>query len=805
MLNNQHSSIGSDFANIDIKASVRRLLQYWYYFVISLAVFITGAVVLLKMMAPVFEVGSTMILDASSSDDKRNLGESKYMESGVQLIDVRKNLQNELGVLKSYDLIKQTINKLNFGVSYYTKTFLAEREVYGQFPFVVTFDSTHFQMANIPTKVTILSSGEYEVEIDAKDFAIFIPNENNKVKIEGAYKITMVCSPGSYCENKYFKFKIDPVGVLYDFRQFEGKDLYFRIHHTGDLISSYQGKLSAGVVGEEATLVKLTVEGEVPKKEIEFLSTHCKTYLDNLVEEKGNRASNALDLIESQIAKIQDSLQVAETQLEAFRNVNSAIDLNVTASTSIGVIKNLESELATLNINQKYYRSLLASLNDTAGTDNIIAPQSFGISNSILNELVLELKQLNSEKVRLSFIASEDNLELEILNHQIENTRNTLKENVRNIISSNDIAIRDVSQRLGSERGTIARLPANEKELDRINRTYTLHDQLYNYLRQKQAEATIAKAENIPDTKILDEARLVGDEPVSPNKPLILAAALLFGLLIPALIVALKVRLNDSIQSATQIEMNTGIQVIVSIGHSAGSSSYGKGKILDTSQWHIIESFRDLYANLKLMVPMGEDKLIGVTSTVSGEGKTFCSVNLGGIIAGSGRKTLIIDTDLRRPSIGDYFQGDFGKGGDLVSYLSGRGDDWEGMVYESSIENLYFIPVINPSDNPQVLIGNQRMKKLIEILQDHFDHIIFDAPPIGLVSDYLFMSRWLDTHLYVVRDSYSKKTFIQEMTKLRDRGKLSNIFAIYNDVKSSQFKYGYQLYYQEKRPKLLTS
>ncbi|MEL7342251.1 MAG: GNVR domain-containing protein, partial [Bacteroidota bacterium] len=343
------------------------------------------------------------------------------------------------------------------------------------------------------------------------------------------------------------------------------------------------------------------------------------------ITEKSEAASSTLNFIEDQVKSIRDSLKTAEQKLETFRRNNRAIDLNFTAQSALGQLETLESDRAVLQLKDQYYNSLINNLGDSSSVEQIVAPSGMGVSDPVVNNLVIELKRLNAEKLKLSYSAGEESYDMQIIESQIASTRKSLQQNLRSLSSTTSRSLRDNQRRIGKIEGTLSRLPGNEKALVEIQRKYTLNENLYNYLQQRLAEVGIAKSEKLAESRILDEPRMKGDRPVAPQKKLLLIMGLLVGCIIPMAYILLQKPQSEFVDGQTHLERLTKVPVLVSIAHQENNN---EALIPKESTWQVAESMRDLSANLQFLSPPGQTSVVGFTSTVSGEGKTFTAANL---------------------------------------------------------------------------------------------------------------------------------------------------------------------------------
>lgn len=755
-----------DNTSLNVKDVFRKIIRYWYYYLITAVILGGIAVLYLKFTEPMYLVSTSLLVqDNEGSPETQLILQEIYPEAGA------KNLENEIGLIQSYSLIHETVKALDFGVSYFIADVFGPRELYHSAPFWLEVDTTAYQLKGVPIHIQPLSHEQYKVTID-----------------EIAYQ--RVCPFGEECYSEYFKFKV--------FKGFEEvpqeSDIYYiTINDIEGLTEAYRKNLVINRLGSESTFLQLSLQGTLPKKEINFLNKLCEVYTKRNLQEKNQTASLTIGFINSQLLEVSDSLKGAENQLETFKSQENVMDISLTAASASTKLGGLETQEADLNVKLKYYDYLLKYLRDSTDINTIVAPSSVGIVDPLLNELIIELKRLNNERVAINYTRTAKSNELELLNLQIANARNTLIENVSNIIESSKIALQEVNTRLAEVRRVVGKLPENERDLMRIQRKFNLSDNLYNYLLQKRAEAGIAKASNLPDHKIVDQARIVGGEPISPKKSLVYLLTTVLTLIFPTLIILVKLSLTDTITDIEQIEQLTSIPVSGKIAHTKGGYS-----IVDSPKSILAESFRTLRINLQYFSLNGEPRVIGVTSTVSGEGKTFCAFNLANILALTQKKVILIETDLRKPKLIQHYKKLSYQYG-MSNYLIGR-VEWQEIVQPTHINHLHIISCGPVPPNPLELLETNNFRTLINELKQHYDYVIIDSPPTGLVADYMTIMKNVDVTLYVVRMDYSKTYFISDLEKAFQQGKYKNFSLVINDVKkhnSYGYGYGYGQYYSQ--------
>ncbi|MCB0584223.1 MAG: AAA family ATPase [Phaeodactylibacter sp.] len=776
------------YADLNLAGLVKKIWEKKFLFAASVILCVGIAYIYGKVVPPIYAVKTTLLID--SSGNSRKLGDSKYVEGGVGLIDMEKNLSNEMGILKSYSLMEKTVKDLDFQVSYYTGKWYKEREAYGYFPFEVELIDSSAQMFGARFYVELLSDQRYRLSVAAKEFDVSNPATGTTRTVERNFEFSDVFFFGKEVAHDYFHFIIKKPDYKVVPEDFEGQELSFQIHSISGLAKAYASKLDVSQVDIKASILKLTSQGQIPKKEIDFLTKLTDHYIKSKLDERDEIALSKETFIREQLAGVTDSLAKAELRLEAFRSRAQAVNLTQTATNALNQVQDLQSTKAQLELKVKYYNSLLQYLSDTSSIDKIIAPSVAGIDDPLLNENLLELKRLYSERSRLKYFKGEKSYDLEIIEQQIKATTRSLRENLKNLINSSMLGLNNLDNQILSYEGTISQLPSNEKQLLNYQRKSNLYENLFNYLSQELAKTGIARAEDIPDTKVLDTPRMVGDGPVEPQKGMLMILGFLIGLILPLGLVIIQHSMDEKVQDISQLEASSKIPVAASIAHD-----YSEVKPTLTNdvqlEWQVQESFRDLVAKIQFLITDPKKNVIGLTSTVPDEGKTFCALNLGINFARGGKKTLLIDSDFRVPSQMKE-DGALKKYG-LSDYLKGEDITVDDIIHVNEFTpNLHYIPTrIEQNFNPQELLTSPRLEPLILGLKDSYDYIIVDSPAVGLVSDFLLVSKLLDIQLFVIRRKVSKLSFLHGLEKLIKKGKMKNTFLIFNDAIGKSFKYGY--------------
>ncbi|HRS19825.1 MAG TPA: polysaccharide biosynthesis tyrosine autokinase, partial [Bacteroidales bacterium] len=477
------------------------------------------------------------------------------------------------------------------------------------------------------------------------------------------------------------------------------------------------------------------------------------------MKEKNATSIKTIEFIDQQLTSVVDSLSYAEKNLETFRSANKIVNLSEEGSTMFKKLEELQAKKSLIDIKIKYYEYLLKTIRDKSNFKDIITPSIIGVQDQLLNSLVSQLSQLYSERQVLEYTATGDNPSLQIINMKIKNTIAALIDNVNNLIESAQIESKETQKEIAKVDSEIKKLPSTERELINIQRKFELNDNIYNYLLQKRAEVGITKAANLPDLKFIDYALLDNTLLKSPNRKLNYLIALFLGFFLPGLLLIVRDFMNDTIVEREEVERKSNIPILGSVAHNKRINEVLPVKIHPKSS--IAESFRAIRTNLSFFINHKSTKhpIISFTSTISGEGKTFCALNLATIIAMNNKKVLVVGLDLRKPKLHTMLKTNISYG--ITNYLIGT-HQIEDILIHTDIQNLDVILSGPIPPNPLELIESEKFAEFVSYIKNlGYDYILFDTPPIGLVADTLSIAKYTDLNVFVMRQNYTNRNAIK--------------------------------------------
>jgi capsular exopolysaccharide synthesis family protein len=728
----------------------------------------------------VYKVSSTLLLRDQANKDSGM--EALFKDLGIG--GGKKNLENEIEILKSYETSRKAIDQLDFKVFYFAEGNIRTTEIYKESPYRVTLDTIPEEYVDKPLYIKQINNKEYFLHTQYEK-AFFDPQTRTfsltqANKLPERSKLHFGISYG--LDGSRFTINLDPE-MKKEYSQ--GALFFFNINQPENLADQYQGRLQVKQVNKLSTILDLSLTGKNTRKEADFLNAVVKVYSEGLLEEKNKVASNTIQFIDNQLTEITISLQDAEEQLKYFRANNKIMDLSFAASNAFNKLDGLETEKAQLTVKRKYYDYLLNYIRGNDVLKDVVAPSAIGINDPLLTSLIAQLSKLISERSVLSLTAREKNPALFVLEDKINSVKKELIENIKSIIASSQITTDELNKRIVALERSVDQLPDNERQLVNIQRKFNLNDNIYTYLLQKRAEAGISRAANVPDALVVESASIRAASLVAPKKVVVYAVALFFGILLPSIFSLVRIWLNDKILSKEDLENQSNIPIVGMVGNSL---NFGNLVTRNNPRGAVTEDFRSIKLNLPYMQPSQPIKVICVTSSVPGEGKTFCSVNLASVYAMSGKKTLVLFGDLRRPRIDKELEIKTDVG--ISNVLIGR-NTLEEAIQESSVKNLFVLPSGPTPPNPAELLGAPQMDEIMERLKKEFDIIVIDTPPLGLVADSLIMLKHSQASCYIVRHNYTRKVFLTKINEMYEDKRVKNICLIINDIAGETVGYGY--------------
>lgn len=773
---------------IDLKSWLFKFRTKWYLFAAFALISLACAYVFVKTSNRLYQFQSTILLGDQHTG-------SKKAQELLDILAVQNKgikVEDEIGLITSADMVKKAVKKLDFTVSYYkvadhwlnTAIDLIKEEQYESAPYEVKVDTASLQLVDAAFEVRILPDNKYELSAKAKDVPRYSFRDHSTVEFIPELEFKKVLEFGKPYKDENMSFTLERSDIV---DSSPGKKYLFVINSLESLVGQFQANLKVKPIDRESRVLELSSKGSIPEKEILFLNTLMEEYVWNDLHEKNVNGQKTLQFINNQLATLEDSLRQSKASLSSFRSSERITNISTQSNINYEKLSQLEAEKSRINTDKALYTTILADIQRNDDMYEAVSPTTAGIQNPNLSNLFLRLSDLNQQKAGFSVSATADNPRLQKIEGEIASTRNAIIANLKNLINTSDISIRDINQRIGKLEAILARVPENERKLMDLQGQADLVSKRYDFLLEKRTEAAIALATNTTDKKIVDRATLSSAGPINVKPKMIYMLALIIGLIIPAAMIVLMSNVDNTIQGKNDLLNITNIPFLGVIAHGTKSD---KLAVKNNPRSAIAESFRSIRINLQYLLSDADFKVIGVTSSISGEGKTYTSVNLSSELAMSGKKTILIESDMRKPTFGKYFNTHNAAG--LSSYLK-QGLPLEEVIQKTEIENLDIISCGPIPESAIQLLELPKMHELIQKLRAHYDYIVIDTPPIGYVSEYFILMKHMDTNLYVVKHKFTSKDMLTQINELYATKKVKNIYTIINDVDySNTYEYGYK-------------
>jgi len=733
---------------------------------------------------PSYYVSSTVLLKVDSKNNWSNNG-PRFINN--DLLSQTQNLQNELKILQSFPIIEQTVKNLELEVAYYEYLDYQYYNSYKKAPFKVFVFKEHPQLIEIMFDIIFNADGSYQILVKKQDAAIYSYNTNQKIGVKEKLEINLKGNIGEILETPDLKLLItlnDEENLLWH----EGRSFAFKLTTIRTLTNQFKYGLEFNIPDKSATIIEIGMKTSSVKLSQDVINELMQVYVSSKLEEKNHLANVTIDYIEKQLEEVTSSLSFTEDNLKRFKSVNRAMNVDEQASRLSEQQLELQNQLAVFMVQKRYYDYIKGY--NLSGTDEnqIVTPASMGVTDLVLNRLVEELATAQSQLDILIKNNQERNPMVNRLRIQIRNLKSTISENIATAERANDMAISEMQNRLEQLDSRISRLPATQMQLGGIERTFNLTESIYNYLLEKQAEAKITKASNLSDIVVIEPAHMIGYSPVSPNKKVNYLIALFLGFGIPISILLLKMNFKTTITEQEDIERITNAPVLGKVFHNKNSKE--QNVFLSARHTIISENFRTIRTNLNFALGGGHSsKTILVSSCVSGEGKTFNALNIAAAYAQIGKRTILINFDLRNPS---SVIKDADNSTGLSLFLSGE-TELERVIQKSNFKSLDLINSGPVPPNPLELMESEKTANLLEFLKKNYDYIIIDTPPMAQVSDALTLIQHADLNLIIVRYNVTKKKLLRLVLGELKTKNINNVNIILNDNKlvSEQMGYGY--------------
>ena len=780
--NNTHHSEGENIFHrtVSFREIFDKVLKNWYWFGISVFVFLCIGILYLLSTSPVYHREATVLI----KDARRGSAASELSAfADIAGISTRRSVDNELYVLQAHRLMVEVVDRLNLTTNYTTKAGLRTATLYKNSPIEVLF------VDNLGDKGCAFTALLGEDGVTISEFSCSrLASEKELKKSDEEFSTT--AKFGEIINLPIGQITINP--TLYFNPEFVGKEIQVTKGNRDIVATSYRSRVQMSLANKMASIINLSMNDVVPQRADDVLNTLLDVYNDDAVYDNQIVAEATAKFITERLQVIGEELHSIDGDIKRFKDKNNIVDIKTeTTRRTEGAIR-YEQEIATTSNQVAMSKFIRNYLSDNSKDVNIIPATTFEGSSAIAaqiadyNELVIRRLKLGND--------SENNPLVQQLNHSIVSTKNAILSSLASHISALEIKLANLENEERKISSMIGAVPKQEQEFLSIARQQKIKEELYLYLLTKSEENAITLAITERPARIVDYA-FGGPRPISPNKMLILLAMIILGLGLPLVVIYILILTDNKVQGKHDIVKFCSVPYLGDIplyeGHLNRSIA-----VKESGRDKVSEAFKILRTNMGFMSGGAKQQVILTTSSNAHAGKTFVSMNLGMTLAFSGNKVLMIDLDLRRRTLSKHM-GQRSNPNGATKYLSSTDTQINDIISKSGLhENFDFVYAGLQPPNPAELLMSQRLDDLIAECRKHYDYIIIDSVPAMIIADAMITSRVADLSVYVVREGLLERQQIPDINALHEEKKLRNMCIVLNGASETRQSYGYSYRYQ---------
>ena len=758
----------------NIQEILFRYLIHWPWFVVSVIICVACAWGYLRLTTPVYNITATVLI----KDDKKGGGASMSSELEKMGLDgfvsSSNNVDNEIEVLRSKSLAREVVNNLGLFVTYMDEDRFPKRDLYRTSPVLVSL--TPQEADKLPQTMEVGMSLQ---PVGTMDVQIRVGKKEYRKRFE---KLPAVFPTDegtvAFFANNDTLSPIRPESVIKE------RHITAYINRPFAVAKKYADFLSIVPTSKATSVVTVSLKNSNTQRGKDYIDKLLEMYNVNANNDKNEVAQKTAEFIDERIGIISKELGNTEQDLENFKRSAGITDLSSEAQ--IALTGNAEYEKKRVE-NQTQINLVMDLQRYLQGTEYEVLPSNVGLQDAGVAGAIDRYNEMVSERNRLLRTSTESNPAIVNLNASIRAMRGNIQTTLDATLKGLEITKADLVREAGRYSRRISDAPTQERQFVSIARQQEIKSGLYLMLLQKREENAITLAATANNAKIIDEA-LADDSPVSPKRLMIYLAALIFGIGIPVGIIYLIGLTKFKIEGRADVEKLTLLPVVGDV--PLADEKTGSIAVFENQNNLMSETFRNVRTNLQFMLENSKNVIL-VTSTISGEGKSFISANLAISLSLLGKKVVIVGLDIRKPGLNKVFNISKKEHG-ITQFLTNPAINLMDLVQPSDInKNLYILPGGTVPPNPTELLARDGLEKAIETLKQNFDYVILDTAPIGMVTDTLLIGRVADLSVYVCRADYTRKAEFTLINELAENNKLPNLCIAINGVDLQKKKYGY--------------
>lgn len=746
----------TDFAKV-----FKKYIFHWPIFFLSLAVCIVLSFFYLKYTNPVYPINATIEFKNAKSQeyggaDKNNLQELDQISTPVVF-------ENEVEIIKSKKIMLQVVKDLTLWVGYSKKEGMLSTDLYKSSP-------VKFQFIKMPARI---DSKGIKLNLILKDANTFVVEDKSGGHKEFRY--------GQYIQSDFGLWKLDQTSVI---DSYIGSAIVITVGDPSNVADYYVSGLKSTLDDKEVPFVTLTMSDVVPQRGQDVLNAVINTYLKYTIDEKNKKTEATIKFINKRIDSIGKDLHMNEAEIQSYASSQGITDITTQSQLSVQDANASQKALDDINLQIRIINSI-ENYVSSPGTNK--QPSTVGLQDASLNSMLDKLTETELRKQNLLANNPPDNPVFEPINNEISTLQSNIKEKIRNDKETLLLTKSQLQSTYSRAEGQIRSVPGQQNQYNSMQRDKDAEAKLYSFLLEQREQLSLKYASTVSDAKVVDYAH-AGDAKW-PKGSIVYFLASFIGFLVPVGVIYTRNSFDNKITHRRQIEQELDIPILGELSFQESSTAIVITK--ERGSFAIGEQFRALRSKLYQVLNSNENgKVCLVTSSTSGEGKSFVSANLSVTLAYAARKTIILEMDLRKPKIASIFELPAEQAG-ISDYLENDYLKIDDLIRPSGIPGLDIMSAGTIQDNPSELLEKINLDELISALRKKYDFVIIDTPPIHLVTDALIIARVVDAGLYVIRQGYTLKEELDFINEVRSENRFPKLNLIFNGIKREKYGYGY--------------
>lgn len=783
---NEDFDLNEIHSNFDIKGFIFKVLDNWKMILFSIVIAMAIAYSTNVRKQNIYTLDSLI-----SVENEQNPFFSANTSISFNWGGVTSKVQTVITTLKTRSHNERVVDSLKYYIQYLTQGKYRKNDIYKNVPFVFTIDKSKPQVLGHPIAIKFISDTSFEIssnfESDRGQGQIYTTKERFGISLpKGQYSKSFMF--GEVIETPFFNGIIE----VRNNSNIQISDEYFiNFLNFDGIVDQYKNGISVKSYSTGSSVLTLRLSGSNKSKIVDYLNATVSILKSTQLERKNLYATNTIKFIDSTLKAVTRNLKAVENEMNSFRAQNKIFNIDEESGRISDRLREYQVKKKETDYKIEYLSSLQTYLEIKTDYTNIAAPTSVGIGELNIVKSVQRIIDLSIARQKLEYTTRETSGQFNNIDRQINAVKNVLLETIKETKKIFRIQLNSVSSTIAALEIKLSKLPKEHQDFLKIQRKVNLSEEVFNIFQAKKSEAEIVKAANVSDINVIDEAKDIGGGLTGPNKRLNYLIALFVGILIPLFIVIIITFLDNNIQAVTDIERLSKISTLGVIGKY---KSEGNLAVYNNPKSAIAESFRAIRSSLKFIYKTHNikgTKTLLITSSISGEGKTFCAINIASVFALTKKRTVLVGLDLRKPKISKDFNinNDIG----VVDYLIGT-KNLDDISQATHIDNLDVIVSGSVPPNPSELLMGAKMDSFITDLKAQYDIIVLDSPPLGLVTDALELVEYVDATIYIIRQNFTKKDMLSLINDKYKKGEMKNISFVLNyyiHKKRQGYGYGY--------------